>query len=239
MSFIDSAIKANQKIHKMVQTRDESFFEHHCTGAGGDRSLGIDLAAEEIFFSELKQYGFFYSEESGLVGEGEKKMVLDPIDGSANFASMMPYYGTSIALFDKEGKPEAAVICNLANQDVFIKKDGYVKIGKLYGSDFRYLCQNKNSEVGIIERAYLYPKISYEMANACIKFRSPGAMALSLAYCFEVNFLLFFGKPREFDVAAGLYIVEELYHEVTDSYILVSKDKQMFDKLHAIVKATI
>jgi len=239
MSFILKAIEANQEISELIKSRDASFFDYYCLGAGGDRSLGIDLKAEEIFFKKLRDYGYFYSEESGVVGEGSRKIVLDPIDGSDNFSTFFPYFGTSAALIDEDGTPLEAVICNLANQDIFIKTKEFFKQGKLFSDDFHYVCKNHNSKVGIIERAYLHPKIAYALANNCIRFRSPGAMALSLAYVYESEFLLFIGKTREFDVAAGLFMVEDLHKEINDKYLLVSKEKNIFDKIKTIVEGVI
>lgn len=239
MSFVLKAIEANREIYELIKCRDESFFSYYCLGAGGDRSLGVDLRAEEIFFKHLGEYGYFYSEESGVVGEGECKIVLDPIDGSDNFSTFFPYYGTSVARFSSDGKPMEAVICNLANQDIFIKTDEFFKQGKLFGEEFFYVCKNQNSKVGIVERAYLNPRVSYALADECVRFRSPGAMALSLAYSFESEFLLFMGKAREFDVAAGLYMTEELYSEVNDAYLLVSKEQDTFNKIKKIVEGVI
>jgi myo-inositol-1(or 4)-monophosphatase len=239
MRFFEATIEANQEIDRVIKRREASFFEYHDTGLGGDRSLGADLVAEKIFFEKLSDFGYFYSEESGIVGEGENKIVLDPIDGSDNFVTNFPYYGTSAALIDKDGNTKEAVVCNLANGDLFIKTETFFKKGHLYGDVLVDIDDNHSSKIGLIERAYTNAKIAQAVANSCVKFRSPGAMALSLAYAKSCDFLLFLGCAREFDVAAGLFMVEDLYTEIDDRYILVSKSIEEFNKISNIVKANL
>jgi len=64
-----------------------------------------------------------------------------------------------------------------------------------------------------------------------IKYRSPGAFALSLAYAHDVDFVLYEGKMREYDIAAGLYMCEDLYVEKREDLLLVSQNKEIFDKI--------
>ena len=77
-------------------------------GAGGDRTLVIDSAAEDVIFRELdalhKQGHEFtaISEERGMVtfgdGSSELRVVIDPIDGSLNAKRLIPSYSLSIAV---------------------------------------------------------------------------------------------------------------------------------------------
>ncbi|MFP4332358.1 MAG: inositol monophosphatase family protein [Campylobacterales bacterium] len=239
MRFFEATIEANKEIDRVIKKRESKFFEYHDVGYGGDVSLGADLAAEKIFFEKLSDFGYFYSEESGIVGEGENKIVLDPIDGSKNFVTNFPYYGTSVALVGSDGKTKEAVICNLANGDVFVKTKSFFKKGKLYDGELSDINEDHSSEIGLIERAYTSPKIAQAVADSCIKFRSPGAMALSLAYAKNCRFLLFLGYAREFDIAAGLFMVEDLNVKIDDRYILVSRSKQEFERISNIVKANL
>lgn len=76
-------------------------------GEGGDRSLVIDRAAEDIVFAELERIhadGHAFtaiSEERGTVefGEGSPtRVVIDPIDGSLNARRTLPAHSLSIAV---------------------------------------------------------------------------------------------------------------------------------------------
>jgi myo-inositol-1(or 4)-monophosphatase len=77
-------------------------------GEGGDRTLEIDAAAEEIVFTELAalhEAGARFtavSEERGTVdfgGDGTV-VIVDPIDGSLNAKRGLPHHAVSIAVAD-------------------------------------------------------------------------------------------------------------------------------------------
>lgn len=46
-------------------------------------------------------------------------MILDPLDGSSNFVSKIPFYGTSIALMEKD-QAKSAFVCNLVSQEILL-----------------------------------------------------------------------------------------------------------------------
>jgi len=70
-----------------------------------------------------------------------------------------------------------------------------------------------------------------------MKFRSPGAIALSLAYAHSVSFVLFVGTFRIYDFAAGLALCEGLEVVVEEDYVIVSKDKSIVEKISAILQS--
>src|SRR5438874_10753015 len=58
---------------------------HGYAGAGGDVTFAIDEEAEAViepFLAERAPDVAFYSEDRGLVGDGEHVLVIDPIDGT-------------------------------------------------------------------------------------------------------------------------------------------------------------
>src|ERR1700742_1273540 len=75
-------------------------------GEGGDRTLLIDQAAEEAVFTELAalyEAGARFtaiSEERGLVdfGSPDRRVVIDPIDGSVNAKRGLPHFALSVAV---------------------------------------------------------------------------------------------------------------------------------------------
>src|SRR3954463_10488298 len=75
-------------------------------GEGGDRTLVIDQAAEDVVLSELEAVGVpltVVSEERGellLHGGGELRAVVDPVDGSLNAKRGLPFASLSIAIAD-------------------------------------------------------------------------------------------------------------------------------------------
>ncbi len=195
-------------------------------GAGGDVSSRLDLFAEAVFVKHLSSFGQIESEESGVMGEGEERIIIDPIDGSSNALSLFPFYGTSVAKINAEGILDAAVVCNLANGDIFLKSaTTKVQQGKLFSTTFHTPHTAPTAEIGLFEKAYANPLLVAALDKEKLKFRSPGAIALSLAYAHSVKYVLFVGAFRIYDFAAGLALCEGLEVIVEADYVIVSKDK--------------
>lgn len=233
MDFITSCIAANREIYQLLNSRGD--LQDQCKmGFGGDISLKADLAAEAIFIKHLSKFGQIYSEESGFVGDGEDIVIIDPIDGSKNFASNIPYFGSSAAL-KRNGKIIGAVIANFAA--------GYIHIKDGSRFERRFFLQDRAENIiskplkgiGIFEKAYKSRALSDKLLQASFKYRTMGALALSLALSHEVDFVLFQGNVREFDIAAGWYMSEDLYQLRAPNLLLVSKDKGIFDKIHNFI----
>ncbi|WP_442765629.1 inositol monophosphatase family protein [Sulfurospirillum cavolei] len=234
MGVIEAALQANRVLYRRLRTQGLHADDHLCfgQGAGGDRSSAIDLEAERIFIEHLLPFGTIISEESGTIENPymSSYIVLDPIDGSDNLLSHLPYYGTSVAYFE-EGKCTKAVIANLANGDCFMKDQNGLKRAHLDEKNFSDVWCNPFSKVGIFERAYASSRLHPLLQKAGLKYRSPGAFALSLAYAREVSFVLYEGAIRSYDVEAGRFMCEDLYLYETQELFLVSKDKEIFDRI--------
>lgn len=232
--FIDSSIAANQEIYKLINTFPNDLKESKTLGYGGDISIMIDLKAEEIFVKYLSKYGKIFSEESGEQGEGEFTIVVDPLDGSNNFKANFPYFGSSVALKDKDGV-KVAVVTNLANQDLFIKTDESFVKGKLFKSTFENIKKNSFSEIGVFEKAYKSKIYAKKLREKGVKYRVPGAFALSLAYGHDLRFVIFEGKVREFDACAGRFMCSDLYLYESDEIFIVSQDEATFRMLRDMI----
>jgi len=236
--FTLATIKANELIYDRLKNGlDDDMSKRYDIGAGGDVSAGIDLYAEEIFVQYLGKYGKIESEESGSVGSGKATIVLDPIDGSSNLLSDFPYYGSSVALIAEDGILSMAIICNLANGDIFVKESGGDLIkGKLFSDKWEKVKKVKEPEIGIFERSYYSLDIVKGLKDKNLKYRSPGAVALSLAYAHGVEFFLMLGPIRIYDIVAGLSFCEDLTVIVEDEYVIVSHKEEIAKKLENIVK---
>ncbi|MFT7879013.1 MAG: inositol monophosphatase family protein [Sulfurimonas sp.] len=236
--FINAVIQANEEIFTALQDFDPEWFEKTEVGAGGDISSRLDLFAEEVFVKYLSPFGVIESEESGVIGEGEEQIIIDPIDGSSNALSHFPYFGSSVAKINAEGVLDSAVVCNFANGDLFIKETGKEALqGKLFGEDFKTLQTVPESEVGLFEKAYANGALVEKLYQEKIKFRAPGAVALSLAYAHSVAFVLFVGPFRIYDFAAGLALCEGLEVVVDEDYVIVSKDKNIVERIVGLIQS--
>jgi len=237
--FSLACLKANEEIVDIFSQKSEAnLAKKYDIGAGGDRSTEADMLAEQIFVKHLGSFGEIESEESGIIGSGSKKIILDPLDGSSNFISNIPYYGSSAALLDTDGKIESACVCNMANGDFFLRDVGLSR-GKLGSTNMVPVSPNPYSDVGIFERSYSdYESVKRLQENG-LKFRSPGATALSLAYAHDVSFVFLTGGVRIYDVVAGLSLCEGLEVVVENEYVIVTKEKDIMNKLLKIVNRSL
>ncbi len=236
-AFLRDTLQANKEIYFAIkQGIKEEWQKEYDIGAGGDVSTGLDLYAESIFIKYLSKYGKIESEESGVIGEGDYTIIIDPLDGSSNAFSNFPYYGSSVALIDKDEQLVVAIVCNLANGDIFYRfADKNLKFGNLENPVFFREKPNNKSKVGIFERQYSFIDMGVALVNANLKYRAPGATALSLAYAHRVDFMLYMGDIRIYDFAAGIGLCEDLEVRIGKNYVIVSKDKETVDKIERLI----
>lgn len=220
----EASYQANLEIVQYLDGLKKSDFEYTSVGFGGDFSSGADIECEKIFEKHLLKYADIFSEESGFIYStsttkiSNARFIIDPLDGSDNFLSHLPYFGSSVAL-EIEGKIVFSMIYNYAAHTVIAKIEDDLMIDD----------KQTNEKIAVFERSYSYPKMCQKLFDAGIKFRSPGAVALSLANARYYKFVLFCGNLREFDLAAGLHINEDLYIYQDEKNLLVSKSKEYFD----------
>ncbi len=87
-------------------TTAERVRETGTRGSGGDRTLLLDAAAEDVVFEQLRELhdqGHRFhalSEERGEVDFGSEsvRVIIDPIDGSLNAKRSAPHYALSVAV---------------------------------------------------------------------------------------------------------------------------------------------
>lgn len=90
-----------------------------------------DVAAENIVIRELEASGpagiAFLAEESGGPKSGSQKTplwIIDPLDGTTNFAHGFPWYAVSIGYLEA-GKMMAGVVYNVPFDELFIALSGH------------------------------------------------------------------------------------------------------------------
>lgn len=232
-AFIKASMESIRELYQVINThdRDKDLYKKYSVGHGGDISFGIDLLAESIYVKHLSPFGKIYSEESGMIGEGEGVITLDPLDGSANFLSNIPYYGSSIA-YEIDGKMVVGIVVNLANGDIFLKQvNKNAQYGNLNTLKFRDIKPNISTQVGIFEKAYQSKIYADKLHSKKIKYRSIGAMALSIAYSYNSKFFIVEGNLRIFDIKAALFICEDLFIHRTNNLLLISHNKEYFNSM--------
>jgi len=234
--FLDAVIRVNKELYLTIKNNfKDSWYSEYEVGAGGDISSGIDLYAEKLFVEALSKFGAIDSEECGKIGSGRYTIIIDPIDGSSNFASNFPYFGSSVALKDGD-KTLVAVVCNFANGDVFYRVEAdSVMFGNILEENFEKEKCVQNPKIGLFEKAYENSEVVDKLTKKNLKFRAPGATALSLAYAHRVKFVLFMGEIREYDIVAGIAFCRDLQVSITKNYVIVTKDIEILNTIETII----
>jgi myo-inositol-1(or 4)-monophosphatase len=109
-----------------AQEIGEAVKVHRGRGLSGDRATQyhLDVAADEVARRVLGGAGYrVMSEESGITGDGEFTVVVDPIDGSTNCDRGVPFYSTSLAVMG-DHELVAALVMNQATGTIFEAERG-------------------------------------------------------------------------------------------------------------------
>jgi myo-inositol-1(or 4)-monophosphatase len=194
------------------------------TGASGDKTYHVDKVAEDIIISGLEKSGegmTIISEEIGTkdIRGGGKKVLIDPIDGSRNAISGIPFYSASIAFADGDRVRDIALayIINLINGDEFWAEKGKgaflngQKIKTQKDSIFYLIAYEAQAPHKDISR--IIPLVSESRKTRCL-----GSTALDLAYLASGAISVFVSPSpsRCFDFAGGWLLVEEAGGIFTD-----------------------
>lgn len=241
--IIKAVLSANKEIYEYINNslRAEDFGYSGIIGAGGDDSALMDIKAENIFIKHLLPYGDILSEESGYIASNStfkikhSKFIIDPIDGSDNFMARLPYFGSSVA-YEVDGEMKLAVIGNFCNGECLVYDGKEKTIYNLKNETKNEIIEVVNPKFGIFERSYQFPQICAKLTQLGIKFRSPGAVALTLANAHNCQFVLFGGKMRDYDLKAGLFLTQDLHRFENGKFLLIAKEKEIFTKLKEIIK---
>lgn len=104
----------------------EAVTAHRGRGFSGIRETQyhLDLAADDVALRVLRGAGFrVVSEESGVTGDGDVTIVVDPIDGSTNCDRGVPFFATSLAAV-RGNELIAGLVMNQATGTVFEAEKG-------------------------------------------------------------------------------------------------------------------
>ncbi|MDD3025490.1 MAG: hypothetical protein PHY49_02850 [Aliarcobacter skirrowii] len=235
----NAVIKANIEVLNYLKNslKKDDFIYTNQIGFGGDNSLKIDIIFENIFIEHLKEFGNIFSEECGLKDfKKDITFIIDPLDGSNNFFSNLPYYGTSVAI--KRGEEIiGGFVANLALETLVYRflDDEVVYLSLNSNKELKNRINN-SSKIAVFERGYKYPDICKILNDKNIKFRVLGATAISLANARDYDFVLFMGELRAFDIDAAMYICKDLYKIVKNNLIFITKSKDCFNDFKEIIK---
>jgi myo-inositol-1(or 4)-monophosphatase len=197
-------------------------------GAGGDRTMELDRAAEAVVFGRLEgaaddgERFSVLSEEIGRrsFGADYPLVLVDPVDGSLNAKQGIPFFGLMLTLLDGPTVADAVAgyVLNLVNGEEWkaIRKQGAWRAGER--------CDVQPPEdrgrIGLIglESNPRSLVAAQGLVGASSKVRILGSMALSIAHTAAGAFDAFCAPVpmRVFDMSASLLILAETGGVATD-----------------------
>lgn len=239
MEFINETLRACSRelsdrfdVDIKVQTKD-------------DRSLvtEADLASEAVALKRIRQFfpnDLILSEESCKTTDerlaGQAVWIIDPLDGTTNFANHYPYFCVSIArgIFDANGRitVTAGGIIEPIRDWCFLAERGQ---GAFFGSEPMTVHAKRPIDKAFLVTGFyftqpekLLPEIERftKVALKCPAIRRDGAAALDLALVAKGIYDGFWENGlKVWDVAAGSLLVEEA-GGVVQNY---APDRMQFD----------
>ncbi len=170
----------------------------------------IDRVAEDAVIQYLKENHIkcqLVTEESGVLGEGDLLIILDPLDGTVNALSGIPFYSVSLAFW---GERKYGFVRNLCTRDGYEAFENGIplKNGKQIYPD----CQQS---VGSAYFGKGFQKV-FPFINT---WRCFGSLALELCYVAEGNLKALVDlreKARIVDIAGAQIIAEASGVKVTN-----------------------
>lgn len=185
--------------------------------------LQAEAAAKQILSWKTPTIGFFGEEEGGAdPASGDPVWVLDPIDGTINFAAGIPLCGVSLALYI-EGRPVVGVIelPLLRESYLAIEGHGALRNGRTIfaPSQLSSLTQAIVSlpDVTDDERRKKTAPIVDAVRNRAYRIRQFGSTAADLSFVASGQTqACFIFANRAYDVGAGVVIAREAGLAVCD-----------------------
>ena len=197
-------------------------------GAGGDRTMELDRAAEADVLAELDALAArgerfaILSEEAGhrRLGADYPLVLVDPVDGSLNAKQGVPFFGVMLALLDGPliGDTVAGCVVNLVTGDAWtaIRKQGAwhdgapIKVMSRQDRDRLELVALESTPSALVHARGLTQRAG--------KIRILGSMALAIAHTAAGSFDAFCAPVpvRVFDMAASLLILDQTGGVATD-----------------------
>jgi myo-inositol-1(or 4)-monophosphatase len=185
-----------------------------------------DLAAEKIIFEVIKSTfpdHFILSEEAGEIKmDSEYKWIIDPIDGTINFANGIPICCVSIGL-EKAGKMIMGAVYNPFINEFFFAERGLgallndKKIQVSIQPDLNKACLVTGFPYTYLNTPNGPLEIFSKLIRKGIPVRRLGSAAIDLCWVAAGRFDGFYEhKLQAWDSAAGFLMVEEAGGKVTD-----------------------
>jgi|SRR3989344_1933734 len=221
---LEVAVKAAKIAGETLEYHFETFLEHELKE---DKSIvtKADLDADKIILKEIED-NFpdhnILSEEGGLIDkESDYTWLIDPLDGTTNFARGVPHFSTSIAL-QKNEEIQVSVVYNPITNSLFHAEkntgtywnEEKVKVSEIDSLEKSIITTGRARDSKSKEKTLdIYNKLYFKVYSQ----RIMGSSAIELAWVASGRLESFISVGlKRWDVAGGLLLVTEAGGKVTD-----------------------
>lgn len=191
-----------------------------------DLVTDADLQSEQLILESLGRHfpeDVFLTEETGQHGHGSNRVwLIDPLDGTINFAHELPFFAVSMAL-QVEGETMLGVVYSPRTQELFESLKG---AGAFLNQRPITVSKTTNLIDSLLATGFPYTvhqnpdEVMKRFGNLALRgqaIRRMGSAALDLCYVAAGRFAGFWEQDlKPWDTAAGALLVEEAGGRVTD-----------------------
>lgn len=234
--MIDDIMNIARRAGEIMSDREGLVIESK--GTRENLATTADYEVEEFLKKELMELlpgSSFLGEEGGRDGEGRYEWIVDPIDGTANYARDLNMSTVSIALTDN-GVPVTGVIYQPYTDEMFYAEKGsgaYSGNRKITVSD-RLLANSMfctSWSAYKKERAEMCFKISERLFPVCEDIRRFGTAAYEMCLLAEGKIDIYYEAALQpWDFAAGALIVRE-----ANGFVGSAEGNEEYDKEYPII----
>ena len=223
-SALDVALEATATAGEIIRGGWDS--DRQITFKGrADIVTDIDVAAEkavlEILTSAFPQFGILAEESQPVAGASHYRWVVDPLDGTRNYAQSIPHFCTIVALAEGD-EIIAGVVYDPVREETFTAAKGqgaFLNGAAITVSETTEIARSLLSfDLGYVdEKAGLAIDMLRSLWPGMYSVRMMGSAGLGLAYAASGRVDLFFHHSLSpWDVAAGLVLAQEAGGRVVD-----------------------
>ena len=235
MQKLNEFIEIVKKAGEIFKEGFEKKVEIHSKGIK-DLVTDYDVQVEKFLIKEFEKYPeYSIIAEESIQEKFDNSIIIDPIDGTTNFAHHIPHCAISIGVYENR-LPKYTIVYNpILNELFYAKKgEGAFKNGKrisvstqndfqrsLIATGFPYSSAENEEDL-----KWVINKLKHILPR-CQDIRRLGSAALDLCYVAEGKYEGFYEiNLKPWDVSAGMLIVTEAGGIVSDRY---SDNYKMFE----------
>ena len=218
------AIEAARQAGKVLLDRFHTLKEVKSKGRGNivtDVDMQAERVALDVLTQEYPDFGILSEESDPVVTGSSYTWIIDPLDGTRNYASGVPHFSVVVALAE-EGRPILGVTYDPVREEMFTAEAGkgaYLNgapisvsanleiLQCLLGFDIGYVDEAATRALDMVRA--LWPGMQ------AIRIMGSGALGLAYAACGRID-IYFHHRLYPWDIASGLVLVTEAGGTVTD-----------------------